>query len=88
MHVDQEQRQRNKEDTKILEWLSPLTFWATQQDTFERRQEGTGVWFLESEAFRKWKEGTLGDDRQILFCSGMRMDYFQTSHYLSLYGLR
>ncbi|KAL8980010.1 MAG: hypothetical protein Q9205_004795 [Flavoplaca limonia] len=47
------QRQEN-----ILDWLSPLNFFQTQQDTFTRREDGTGQWFIESDVFQDWLSGT------------------------------
>jgi len=60
--VDQESRE-------IVAWLSPLDFWAKQDDTLSRKQEGTGQWFFEELAFKRWLDGT---DRT-LWCPGMRM---------------
>ncbi|KAI4120703.1 MAG: hypothetical protein LQ338_006827 [Usnochroma carphineum] len=52
---------KNDEDLKrrqqILEWLSPLNFFKTQQDTFARREEGTGQWLLDSPFFQNWLSG-------------------------------
>lgn len=60
-----------KEDTKtrqdILEWFSPLNFFKTQQDIFERREEGTGRWLIDTPEFQNW---TAGSDRT-LCCFGI-----------------
>ncbi|KFY22155.1 hypothetical protein V493_06811 [Pseudogymnoascus sp. VKM F-4281 (FW-2241)] len=48
-----------KEFLKVLDWLSPLTFEAKQDDIFERRQAGTGEWFLQSNEFQNWLLGSL-----------------------------
>ena len=67
---------------KITEWLSPLNFFQTQNNTFRKRQEGTGEWLLESSEFRDWLSGS----RKTLFCPGIRMNHsgyplnFQLSH--------
>ncbi|KAJ7270997.1 hypothetical protein C8J57DRAFT_1065115, partial [Mycena rebaudengoi] len=39
---------------KIIEWLSPLNFFAQHDDIFRTRQEGTGRWFLEDSRFKNW----------------------------------
>ncbi|KAL9629418.1 MAG: hypothetical protein Q9204_005283, partial [Flavoplaca sp. TL-2023a] len=57
-HVDNqhinEAATRQKE---ILEWLSPLNFFTTQQDIIARREEGTGQWLLDSSPFNHWLSG-------------------------------
>ncbi|KAL8896861.1 MAG: hypothetical protein Q9192_002870 [Flavoplaca navasiana] len=67
-HVDNqhinEAATRQKE---ILEWLSPLNFFTTQQDIIARREEGTGQWLLDSSHFNHWLSGA---DRT-LCCPGI-----------------
>ena len=53
---------------KILDWLSPLNFFATQADVYRRRQAGTGQWLLESQEFKDWLNGT----KETLWCPGIR----------------
>jgi NACHT domain len=65
--TNQERRHQDEETQKVLSWLSPLNFFAQQSDIIERRQDGTGLWLLESEEFKKWFYGT----RQTLFCPGI-----------------
>lgn len=36
----------------IIQWLSPLDFFVTQNDMFDKRVEGTGQWVLEAAAFQ------------------------------------
>ncbi|KAL8878851.1 MAG: hypothetical protein Q9198_003422 [Flavoplaca austrocitrina] len=67
-HTDNQQV--NEEATRrkeILEWLSPLNFLTTQQDTIARREEGTGQWLLDSSDFNHW---LCGADRT-LCCPGI-----------------
>jgi hypothetical protein len=52
----------------ICSWISPLDFGKYQEDVFARRQEGTGVWFLESPKFMEWRDGCL----TLLWCPGIR----------------
>jgi len=66
--LDQLDRIKFEEGQEILDWLSPLNFWRKQKDTLERRQEGTGEWFIKHPEFRKWIEG----DTQFLWCPGDR----------------
>lgn len=51
----------------IIDWLSPINSFVTQNDTLRRRQDGTGEWIFEVSEFKAWLAGT---DR-ILWCSGM-----------------
>lgn len=58
-----------EEFLKVLDWLSPLMFGPKQNDVFEKRQEGTGEWFLQSDEFQHW----LGDNSpSCLWCPGPR----------------
>ncbi|KAJ9235265.1 hypothetical protein DTO169E5_6231 [Paecilomyces variotii] len=52
---------------QILEWLTPLNFDDIQNDLLGRRQEGTGLWFLNSEEFTQW----MSQPKQTLFCPGI-----------------
>lgn len=53
---------------EILQWLSPLNFFRTQQDTLARREEGTGLWLIDSPVFTNWLTG----NDCILCCPGIR----------------
>jgi hypothetical protein len=53
----------------IMAWLSTLNFSTRQKDFFNRRQEGTGEWFLKTDAFKNWLDGT----ERTLWCPGLRM---------------
>ena len=52
---------------KILRWISSSDFPALQSDLIERRQEGTGQWFIEDAAFLDWINGAT----KTLFCPGI-----------------
>jgi hypothetical protein len=52
---------------KILRWLSPTDYGTQQSDFFNRRQEGTGRWFLESAEFQEWHDNA----GKTLYCQGM-----------------
>ena len=52
---------------QVLEWLTPLNFDDYQNDLLVRRQEGTGLWFLNSEEFMQW----MNEPNQTLFCPGI-----------------
>lgn len=52
----------------IASWLSDLNFEKTQIDSFAKRTNGTGQWFLESQAFKDW----LAEKSGILWCPGIR----------------
>ena len=53
---------------RILDWFSPLNFFKTQQDVFKKRQEDTGLWFIESQQFQDWLTGPT----ETLCCVGIR----------------
>lgn len=52
----------------IIKWLSPPNLFPAQDDFFGVREEGTGEWFLDSSAFRIWRDGSGGT----LWCPGIR----------------
>jgi hypothetical protein len=63
--IQQDQdRQRHR---LIMDWLSSADFPAQQSDFITRRQEKTGLWFLNSPEFTDWVSGTS----QTLFCPGI-----------------
>lgn len=55
------------ENSKILEWLTPIDYGSQQSDYLRRRQPGTGQWLLGSTKFQAWVETS----RQTLFCPGI-----------------
>jgi Cdc6-like AAA superfamily ATPase len=57
----------SKEDIDILNWLTPIDYGPQQSDFIERRQQGTGQWFLELDDFKNW----LNQSKITLFCRGM-----------------
>lgn len=71
--LDQEDRAAEERLARELQaavaWLSHLNFASKQNDTFNRRQEGTGSWFLEEEVVKLWLDGV----KQTLWCPGIRM---------------
>jgi hypothetical protein len=56
-------------DQEVYDWLSPLNFWNTQVDVYDRWHEGTGGWFLDHLSVRKW----IKNSNENLFCTGKRM---------------
>ncbi|KAK5005855.1 hypothetical protein LTR28_007196 [Elasticomyces elasticus] len=50
----------------ILNWLSQRDYAKQQDDFISRRQDGTGLWFLQSPEFTAWCNGT----KQTLFSGG------------------
>jgi ankyrin repeat protein len=61
------QDQSHQQRDNILEWISSTDFPALQSDFIARRQDGTGLWFLDSPEFSKWIHGL----NQTLFCPGI-----------------
>lgn len=55
-----------REDREILDWITTVNFVSQKRDYFQRRQPGTGEWFLKSPEFREWRKGK----RKTLFCTG------------------
>jgi len=71
------QRQDEEERRKILDWLSPLNFWAKQRDTLDEAEPGTGIWLLNSQEFESW----TGGDVRTLWCPGNRTSLVHISVY-------
>ena len=66
----------------IASWLSSLNFQASQNEFIQKRRKGTGEWFLESQEFKDWSDGTS----EMLWCPGDGMIIFATrSHILTSY---
>ena len=59
----------DQESQDIITWLSPLNFYTKQNDFLQRRQDGTGEWLLEDNAFKEWLYGP----KRTLWCPGLRM---------------
>lgn len=66
--ISLEEQRINENKGKLLDWLSPITMHDKQQDTFSRRQKGTGEWLLEAPVFLDWLEN--GGSDPILWCHG------------------
>src|SRR6266516_6004346 len=62
----QQVQSRQRRDN-ILEWISSTDFPAQQSDFIARRQDGTGLWFLNSPKFKEWIHGP----NRTLFCPGI-----------------
>jgi Cdc6-like AAA superfamily ATPase len=54
-------------DEEILDWLTNHDYGLQYSDLLERRQEGTGQWFLDSTEYQAWRE----TPNQTLFCPGI-----------------
>lgn len=52
---------------RILNWITPLDFDLQQNNILAQRQEGTGLWLLDSEEFNEW----ISQPQQTLFCPGI-----------------
>jgi Patatin-like phospholipase len=53
----------------ILNWMSPISFWGKQTDTFRRITPNTGQWFMEAVAFQQWLQD---EENKTLWCPGIR----------------
>lgn len=58
---------KTHQNREILDWLSPIDYSPLQSDFFNRHQEGTGQWLLNSEEFQTWVDTA----KQTLFCPGI-----------------
>jgi hypothetical protein len=70
-HLELEQSVRQPatgQHRKILHWFSEHNYWPTQGYHFDRAEEGTGQWLLDSPGFQDWIEG----GKRFLWCQGDR----------------
>jgi len=58
------------EKAKVLNWLSPLQPHVRHNDVRNRRQDGLGEWFLQTDEFLRWRDGKGESGKATLFCSG------------------
>ena len=42
---------------KIIDWLSPSNPWTNHDSAHQRHEPHTGLWFLQSDHYRRWKGG-------------------------------
>ncbi|KAF7508365.1 hypothetical protein GJ744_009356 [Endocarpon pusillum] len=61
------QKQKGQFHREVLNWLSGSDFAAQQSDYISKRQEGTGLWFINSPKFAEWLHGS----KHTLFCPGI-----------------
>ncbi|KAJ5368785.1 uncharacterized protein N7496_008545 [Penicillium cataractarum] len=54
------------EDREILNWITTINFAPQQRDFYQRRQSGTGQWFLDSTEFQEWRK----ESGKTMFCTG------------------
>ncbi|KAE8442846.1 hypothetical protein EG329_002588, partial [Mollisiaceae sp. DMI_Dod_QoI] len=57
----------SREGRAILDWLSPTNYASRQHHFISQRQEGTGLWLLNSTEFKTWVKA----NNQTLFCPGI-----------------
>jgi len=57
---------------EILRWLSPLEPQVRHRDIASRRVDSIGTWLLETEEFKRWRNGSREDRsyHPTLFCDG------------------
>ncbi|SPN99608.1 uncharacterized protein DNG_02460 [Cephalotrichum gorgonifer] len=62
-------RQVDKEYEGILKWFAPKEYYGTERsEILNRRQPGTGQWFIDSPEYQAWLAGHNGNG---LFCHGI-----------------
>ncbi|KAL6901316.1 hypothetical protein GGI43DRAFT_422769 [Trichoderma evansii] len=57
----------SQQDLKILNWLADSDYSSQKNDYFNRHQEGTGQWLLDSAVYQGW----LSKSKQNLICPGI-----------------
>lgn len=57
----------DRENSTILNWLTPIDYGPQQIDLIGRREAGTGEWLLKSKEFKKW----ISRRGRTLFCPGI-----------------
>lgn len=62
---------------KLIAWLSALDFVSRQQDTYEKRADHTGGWFLEYKQVQQWITGA----RRRLWVQGGRKSFALQNNY-------
>jgi hypothetical protein len=62
-----QKHQRDQLRDKMLNWISSDNFSTQLSDFIGRREEGTGMWFLNTPQFKTWVQGS----KQTLFCPGV-----------------
>ena len=67
LEINEFQQVQHNYRQEIALWLSPIDFTTLQSDLMARREEGTGLWFLNSSAFSEW----IHKSNQTLFCHGI-----------------
>lgn len=63
----QEQREQERGQQEILDWLTPINYHDQQSDFIRRRQPGTGQWLLDSPEYQHW----VATKGEALFCPGI-----------------
>jgi hypothetical protein len=67
LKVGVDRLQQCQEDQELLSWLNAADYASDLSDTLNRRQEGTGQWFLDSPKYQAW----LQCSRKTLLCPGI-----------------
>lgn len=65
--MSKKRRAANPECQTIADWLTLVDYGPQHRDIFDRCEEGTGKWLLDSTEFHNWLIG----NNLTLFCSGM-----------------
>lgn len=75
-----EERDKREAESKRLQELKEILSWLSQDDVtkkhleiMEKRTEGTGQWFINSDEYMDWKAGA--SEASILWCPGKRESY-------------
>lgn len=64
----QQRRHDEEERSRVLRWLSTMSFEAKHRQHSELHQNGTSSWFVEDDTFVRWMKGV---GSRVLWCSGI-----------------
>ncbi|KAI7975791.1 hypothetical protein EIK77_005541 [Talaromyces pinophilus] len=67
LQENQSRKQFREDKKEILDWITKADYSARQSDHFEKRNKGTGLWLMQSDAFQSW----LRESGKALFYHGI-----------------
>lgn len=66
--LDRQDALRHEEERRsILNWIAPAAYATQHKDIIDRRQDGTGEWFIQSPEYQNW----ITSEKQTLFSPGI-----------------
>ena len=72
LQMEETSRRDKQRRNEILNWLTTVDYSAEHNDQHTRREEGTGMWLLDSEKYQDWRGSHDAEPQtQNLFCPGI-----------------